>query len=70
MKQALVTILVFVGAVLFFAWVTGIASEIQANGFNWPKIVQIAKGDDNMIWLIFPAVCVVGTIGYWAFNRN
>jgi hypothetical protein len=69
MKQTLMTVAVFIGAILFFCWITGIASEVHANGFNWPKIVQIAKGEDNMIWAFVPGAFVLGLVGYFIYNR-
>jgi len=69
MKRAFVTVLIFLGAVAFFCYVTGIASEVQANGLNWPKLASTLKSDDVKVWFLLPIGCVVGGIGYWVFNK-
>lgn len=63
--KAVITVLVFCGAVAFFALVTGIAGDVQANGFNPAKIGMMLKGEDVQIWAILPIAVVGGLIFWW-----
>lgn len=70
MKRILIALVVFAVAVFAFCCVTGIAAEIHANGFFWPKIREILKSGDNQIWAVMPIACVAGLVGYWVWESR
>ena len=69
MKRTLIVLIVFVLAVLAFCLVTGIAAEIHANGFYWPKIREMLRDEDRQIWVVLPIACIAGTIGYCLLTK-